>query len=226
MTTPAMIEPRLKKLEAIAGTPKTLRALSMPMTRAASDTRRMNGYMTRVRVTVSCALAGSNPGASAATSQGADTIPRTVMRLRVIAVSVATLLARRQAAPSSSAAAVLVNTVTKAVDSAPSANRSRSRLGMRNAMVNASMTRPPPKRAAKICSRASPSTRLHSTARPTTPAARVFSLSARLFAPVPAAGVSPEGMQSARYHPAPRRASDSQWPCQVNVTPTVRGRNV
>ena len=40
------------------------------MTRAASETSRMNGYMTRVSVTVSAALAGSNPGASVATSHG------------------------------------------------------------------------------------------------------------------------------------------------------------
>jgi hypothetical protein len=96
-----MIEPRLKKLEAIAGMPKTLRALSMPMTRAASDTRRMKGYMTRVSSTVRCAFSGSNPGASAATSVGAQRIPRRVIALKVTAVSVATLLASRQAAPSS-----------------------------------------------------------------------------------------------------------------------------
>ncbi len=76
------MDPRLKKLEAIAGMPNTLRAFSIPMTSAASDTSRMNGYMTRVRVTVSAALCGSKPGASAATSHGADTIPSTVMALR------------------------------------------------------------------------------------------------------------------------------------------------
>ncbi len=201
-----MIEPRLKKLEAIAGTPKTLRELSIPMTRAASETSRMKGYMTRVSVTVSSALGASNPGASAATSQGAERIPSTVMALRVTTASVATLFARRQAAASFSTAAVRVKTVTKAVESAPSANRSRSRFGMRNAMVNASMMRPPPKSAAKICSRASPRTRLQSTASPTTPAARVFSRSARPLAP-DAAGVSPEGMGPSSYHSRPRRAS-------------------
>ena len=51
-----MIEPRLKKLEAMAGTPNTFFAFSMPMTSAASDTSRMNGNMTRVSVTVSAAL--------------------------------------------------------------------------------------------------------------------------------------------------------------------------
>ncbi len=70
-------------------------------------------------------------------------------------------------------------------------------------MVNASMTRPPPKSAAKICSRARPSTRLQSTASPTTPAARVFSRSAPGSAAVAAAapaGVLAVGMRSPRYH--------------------------
>ena len=87
-----MIEPRLKKLEAMAGTPNTLREFSMPMTSAASDTSRMNGYMTRVRVTVSAAFSGSKPGASSATSQGAERMPSTVMALKVTAASVAHLV--------------------------------------------------------------------------------------------------------------------------------------
>src|SRR4029077_19246561 len=76
-------------------------------------------------------------------------------------------------------AMVLVNVVTNAVDSAPSANRSRNRFGMRNAAVNASMAPPPPNKAAQTCSRTSPSTRLHITARPMIPAALVFSRSVR-----------------------------------------------
>ena len=46
-----------------------------------------------------------------------------------------------------------------AAESAPSANRSRSRLGTRNATLNASVAIPAPKNAAITCSRASPSTR-------------------------------------------------------------------
>src|SRR5882762_2285219 len=209
-----MIDPRLKKLEAIARMPNTLRAFSMPSTSAASDTSRMNGYMTRVRVTVSAALPGSKPGASAATSQGAVMTPSTVMALRKTAVRVATLSASRQAAASFSSAAVRVNTVTNAVDSAPSANRSRSRLGMRKAMVNASMTRPPPNSAAKICSRARPSTRLQSTASPTTPAARVFSRSARLSA-AGGPAVSPEGMRALKLPSARARRESAPVPDQV-----------
>ena len=72
--------------------PNTLRAFSMPMTSAASDTSRMNGYMTRVRVTVSAALSGSKPGASTATSQGAVRMPSTVRPLSTTVVSVAGLV--------------------------------------------------------------------------------------------------------------------------------------
>src|SRR5271154_3583046 len=74
---------------------------------------------------------------------------------------------------------VFEKVVTKAVDSAPSANKSRSRFGMRNATVKASIAAPPPNNAAQMSSRASPSTRLHMTASPITPAALVFNRSAR-----------------------------------------------
>ena len=154
--------------------PNTFLALSMPITSAASDTSRMNGNMMRVSVAVSAALPGSNPGASVATNCGENTIPSRQMTLSTIVVSVATLLASRQAAASPPRAMVLLNVVTKAVDSAPSANRSRSRLGMRNAAVKASMAPPPPNNAAQICSRANPSSRLHITARPIIPAALVL----------------------------------------------------
>ena len=56
-----MIEPRLKKLEAIAGMPKTFFAFSIPMTSAASETSRMNGHMIRVSRMVSAAFSGANP---------------------------------------------------------------------------------------------------------------------------------------------------------------------
>ena len=158
--------------------PNTFLALSMPMTSAASETSRMNGNMMRVSVTVSAALAGLKPGASVATSCGENTMPSTHIAPRTTAAMVAILLASRQAAASLLRAAVLLKVATKAVDSAPSANRSRSRLGMRNAAVNASMAPPPPNSAAQTCSRMSPSTRLHMTARPMTPAARVLSRSA------------------------------------------------
>ena len=172
--TPPKMEPMLKKLDAIAGMPNTLFAFSMPMTNAAIDTMMMNGNMMRVRSAVSAAFAGLKPGASRPTSCGEKIMPATQIDPSTTKVSVATLFASSQAAASPLRAMVLLKVVTNAVDRAPSANKSRSRLGMRNAAVNASMAPPPPNNAAQICSRASPSTRLHITARPMIPAAFVF----------------------------------------------------
>ena len=121
--TPPKIEPALKKLDAIAGMPKTFLAFNIPMTSAASDTIRMNGNMMRVRVTVRAALAESKPGASKATSSCEKTMPARQIAPRTMIVRVATLFARRQAAASSLRAIVLLNTVTNAVERAPSANR-------------------------------------------------------------------------------------------------------
>ena len=174
MSTPPAIDPKLKKLDAIAGMPKTCLALSIPITRAASDTKRMNGYMMRASITVRRAFSASKPGANKSTRSGAITIPITQATLNTTAARVATLLASRHADWSPCVAIVLENVVMNAVDSAPSAKRSRNRFGVRNATVNASMARPPPKSAAKICSRIRPRMRLHMTARPTMPAALVL----------------------------------------------------
>ena len=107
------------------------------------------------------------------------------------AVIVATLFASRHASSSLPRAMVLLKVVTKAVDNAPSAKRSRSKLGMRNAAVKASIAMPPPNSAAKICSRTRPSSRLHMTARPMMPAALVFRRSLRASVAI-AAAVEPE----------------------------------
>jgi len=135
---------------------------------AASDTIRMKGNMMRVSVTVSAALAGSNPGARVATSCGENTIRARRSRSgdrcqgchlvgqppgRGVAAARDGLAERRHEGGRQRAFA----------------NRSRSRLGMRNAAVNASMAPPPPNSAAQICSRARPSNRLHMTATPMSP---------------------------------------------------------
>ena len=57
-----MMDPRLKKLEAIAGLPNTLFAFSIPITNAASETSKMNGNMIRVSSAVSAALSDRSPG--------------------------------------------------------------------------------------------------------------------------------------------------------------------
>src|SRR5712671_7796365 len=177
--TPPTMDPILKKLDAIAGIPKTLLEFNIPMTKAAMDTMTMNGNMIRVSSAVRAAFSGPNPGANNPTSCDENTMPATQIEPKTTRVNVATLFASRQAAASPLRAMVLLNVVTNAVDSAPSANRSRNRFGMRNAAVNASMAPPPPNKAAQTCSRTSPSTRLHITARPMIPAALVFSRSVR-----------------------------------------------
>src|SRR6266404_342282 len=177
--TPPTMDPILKKLEAIAGIPKTLFEFNIPMTKAAMDTMTMKGNMIRVSCAVRAAFSGPNPGANRPTSCDENTMPARHIDPRTTRVNVATLFASRHAASSPLRAMVLVNVVTNAVDSAPSANRSRSRFGMRNAAVNASIAPPPPNKAAQTCSRTSPSTRLPMTARPMIPAAFVFSRSVR-----------------------------------------------
>ncbi len=125
-------------------------------------------------------------------------MPRTVSELMVSIASVVILLARRKADASPSRLIMRLKTVMNAVESAPSANRSRSRFGMRNAMVKASSSKAPPNSAAKTCSRANPNRRLHITARPTMPAARVFRVSGRERTGAGADGVSEMGVDAKR----------------------------
>src|SRR6266704_2542666 len=170
-----MIEPRLKELEAMAGGPKTCFALSIPITNAASDTSSMNGHMIRVSKIVSSVLSGDQlPHVNSSTSCGANTMPSNVTALMNTAVSVATLFARRHADSSPSTAIFFANVVINAVERAPSAKRSRSKFGNRNAIKNASRFLPAPKSPANTISRISPSRRLDKMAMPTTPVARVL----------------------------------------------------
>ena len=134
-----MIEPRLKKLEAIAGMPKTFRAFNIPITSAATDTRRIKGHMIRVSKIVSSVFSGDQlHHVITPTSCGAKRIPSSVTALMKTTVRVATLLASRQADSSPSVAIFFENVVMKAVERAPSAKRSRNMLGTRNAIRNAS----------------------------------------------------------------------------------------
>src|SRR6266436_9696241 len=159
----------------MAGGPKTCLALSMPITNAASDTSNMNGHMMRVSKIVSAVLSGDQlPHVKRSTSCGANTIPSSVTALMNTAVSVPTLFASRHADSSPSTAIFFENVVMKAVDSAPSANKSRSKFGNRNAIRNASRFFPAPNRLANTISRIKPSTRLHRMEMATTPVARVL----------------------------------------------------
>src|SRR4051812_36730368 len=82
------------------------------------------------------------------------------------------LFPRRHAAGGPSVVSVRVNVGMKAALMAPSAKRSRSRLGTREATINASIVFPAPKRAARICSRTRPRMRLVMVAAPADAAER------------------------------------------------------
>ena len=176
----------MKNAAAAAGTPKMFRVFRIPIATAASATRRRNGNMMRVISTVSSTLPGmsANPGAIAWTMAGANHIPSNVRMPTTTASALITRLASRQAAASPPRSRYCVKVLTKAADSAPSANRSRRRFGMRKAVMKASSSRPAPNKTAKTCSRTTPRTRLASTAALTTLARRA----SRARPPVSAAG--------------------------------------
>ena len=134
----------------------------------------MNGHMIRVSRMVVAILSAAQFPAIKWISCGAKMIPSSVTALMKTAVTVATLFPSRQADSSPSVAIFFENVVINAVESAPSAKRSRSRFGTRKANKNASRSFPAPKSPAKTCSRINPSTREHITATPTTPVARVL----------------------------------------------------
>src|SRR5437762_14191007 len=99
----------------------------------------MNGHVIRVSQIVSSVLSGDElPDVNSSTSCGANMMPSNVTALMKTAVSVATLFARRHADSSPSTAIFFENVVMNAVESAPSAKRSRNKFGNRNAMRNAS----------------------------------------------------------------------------------------
>ena len=172
--TPPTIEPILKKLDARAGAVKTCREFKMPITSAASDTIKMNGYMIRVSSMVKAASCGSNPGARRFTSGAAKMMPSRLTALIKTVASVSILEASAHAAAEPSFSSFWEKTVMKAVESAPSAKRSRRRFGNRKAMRKSPIDAVP-NMALKRTSRTNPSTRLSMTAAAITPLARVLS---------------------------------------------------
>ena len=171
------MDPMLKKLDAMAGTPKTLRALSIPITSAARETSRMNGNITCVSKTTNgfqtMTVSGA-PHESRSNNGSERKIPATVTRLIKMTVRVNILDARAQADSSPSVSNLRLKTVMKAVESAPSANRSRNKFGMRKATIKAP-SRSLPNIALKSTSRTNPNTRENITATAMTPLALVFS---------------------------------------------------
>ncbi len=96
------------------------------------------------------------PLAMAHTSTGAPITPSTQVKVSAQASTVAIWLTMARVASSPSFSRTPASTGTKAWLNAPSANRRRSRLGMRKATLNASVSALAPKVAAMSSSRTSP----------------------------------------------------------------------
>ena len=134
-------EPTLNNVEARAGTPNWLHAFSMPMACAASATSSRNGNMMRVMVMASSNFPGIGGRPSrrqkrdqrrANATPSAHTAPTT----RITAVP--TRLASSAASLRPLVARYCEKVGTNAEESAPSANRSRVRFGIRKPSENAS----------------------------------------------------------------------------------------
>ena len=95
----------------------------------------------------------------AQTIQGAASTPSTQVSSRAQASTVATLSTTNLVAASPCWALDAASTGTKAWLNAPSANRRRNKLGMRNATLKASVMALAPKNAARSDSRTKPVTR-------------------------------------------------------------------
>src|SRR5258706_8202607 len=135
---------------------------------------RMYGNIQRVSSVASANLAGcpTKPVAIAHTSSGAPAIPANETANRIQNKADETFDSRILVRASPSRACVSLKIGTKACEIAPSANRRRSRLGRRNATLNASMSAPAPKPRARITSRARPRMRDTSVQLLTVAAAR------------------------------------------------------
>ena len=172
--TPPTIMIRFNIAGARAGTANSPRALSIPITAAARATAGRNGSITRVSSTVRSIFPGTEakPGANSVTSHGASSAPARHTSSNTKSSVISSWRPRAQAAASPPWLWVSVNVGTNADDIAPSANRSRSKLGIRKATLNASVANPAPNNVAMTCSRARPSRRDRNVAAPTVPAWR------------------------------------------------------
>ena len=131
-----------------AGMKNRCSALSIAIITAAMATIARNGNMMRVSRIVSSIFPGTprNPSAYSRTSGSANRMPATTTAPETRSSTVMTFDASRQAAALSPRRERRVNVGTSAALSAPSANKSRSTFGRRNAMRNASIASPAPKK--------------------------------------------------------------------------------
>ena len=136
-SSPAPTEPRLKAEDDSAGTANCPSAFNTPIAWAAKATTSRKGNIIRVSRTANSCLPGVllKPLAKPSTRGEANTIPRMHNAPTTRASVVATRFVSRMADSRVSCARRCVNTGTKALESAPSANKSRVRLGMRKPSV-------------------------------------------------------------------------------------------
>ncbi len=113
-----------------------------------------------------------SPSAISQTSTGEASTPRITVASSAHSSTVATASTSAWVALSPFSARLCASSGTKACEKAPSANSRRSRLGMRNATLKASVMTLAPKAAATICSRTKPVMRDASVRRETVDAAR------------------------------------------------------
>ena len=173
----APITARFSKTGVTAGTANRFHVLSTPAASATKDMKPMYGNITRVINTAeskSC-----SPEAITHTSTGAPAMPSSVVATSAQKSTVATASIRPRVAASPSADRLAANMGTNACEKAPSANNRRSRFGMRNATLNASVCALTPKLEATINSRPSPVTRETSVSKETVEAARSRFMSKR-----------------------------------------------
>ena len=156
------------------GTKNRRSEFSMPIIAAATASVVRNGSMIRVRSVVSSSLPGTAAkfGTNQAVICGAITTPMMTSTIVTRTSAFITRLPTRKAASLPCVVSVRVKVGTKAAVIAPSAKRSRNRLGMRNATLNASicMLALAPNMAASTVSRTTPRTRLAAVAAPIRPA--------------------------------------------------------
>ena len=173
------------------------------------ETKRMNGKSSRVMETAMREFVAASSMESVAGEvddprRDGDAERQMTPRMRMSVER--TTCARCHEASGPSFAHVLVKVVVNAVESAPSAKRSRSRFGMRNAAMKTSESVDAPNMKAKTCSRTTPIRREPITARPTTAAER-FELRG--------GGHDGEASESARSGGTrklfPRRAARRDW---------------
>jgi hypothetical protein len=129
------MQPRLKKAEATAGMKNTFFELSMPMTSAVTETMVMKGYMICASQVPRILSDSESPGVNNRKIHGASTTPAMATMVMKQRDRDSILRPSAQAASSPCVFMRLEKVVTKAVERAPSAKRSRSMFGVRKAAV-------------------------------------------------------------------------------------------